>query len=290
MDKFAFICILRHLVGVGRQFSVNTFGMGYQSRPGVGTHERAVTLNLHQHVEAEIGAAAGYLDRRIEKAGRLQYLILIQGEMPTCDQHRGRIGRGGQVLALEVDFARGHGHGRDCDGELQRHEEDVDGDGDIDLVLHFAKAEAMIACGDTEAFLTGETFAGESFTASDVVCTTGDCCRDDDDGEDDGEGGHEKELTGVAVKASLGLSPNPFNPATEIVFSLARPAAVTLTIHDLAGRRLITLLANVQRPAGEQSVRWDGRDATGRSLPSGVYVARLAFPEGMASRKLTLLK
>ncbi|MEZ4397273.1 MAG: FlgD immunoglobulin-like domain containing protein [Candidatus Krumholzibacteriia bacterium] len=90
--------------------------------------------------------------------------------------------------------------------------------------------------------------------------------------------------------ALLPNRPNPFNPATEIVFSLARPAAVTLTIHDLAGRRLITLLANVQRPAGEQSVRWDGRDATGRSLPSGVYVARLAFPEGMASRKLTLLK
>jgi hypothetical protein len=84
--------------------------------------------------------------------------------------------------------------------------------------------------------------------------------------------------------------PNPFNPSTEIIFSLAQPGAVTLTIHDLAGRRVATLLAAVQRPAGEQSVRWDGCDAAGHTLPSGVYLARLVSPESVVSRKLTLLK
>jgi hypothetical protein len=49
------------------------------------------------------------------------------------------------------------------------HVEDVDGDGDMDIVLHFNIQETGIACGDTEATLTGETFSGETFSGSDAV-------------------------------------------------------------------------------------------------------------------------
>ena len=49
------------------------------------------------------------------------------------------------------------------------HVKDVDNDGDMDVVLHFNTQDTGIACDDTEATLTGETFGGEAFTGSDAV-------------------------------------------------------------------------------------------------------------------------
>jgi hypothetical protein len=51
--------------------------------------------------------------------------------------------------------------------------EDVDGDGDTDLILHFNAQEAGIACGDTNALLTGQTVAGMEIEGSDSVSTVG---------------------------------------------------------------------------------------------------------------------
>ena len=53
------------------------------------------------------------------------------------------------------------------------HVEDVDSDGDADLVLHFESQETGIACGDTEATLTGATFGGVGVTGTDAVNTVG---------------------------------------------------------------------------------------------------------------------
>jgi WD40 repeat protein len=55
------------------------------------------------------------------------------------------------------------------------HAEDVDGDGDIDMMLHFPTQETGLACFDTEITLTGATFDGLEFTATDSIQTTG--CR-----------------------------------------------------------------------------------------------------------------
>ena len=83
--------------------------------------------------------------------------------------------------------------------------------------------------------------------------------------------------------------PNPFNPATTVAFSLAEPGPVTLRVYDLAGRRLLTLL-DESREAGQHEVVWNGRDAQGRSLASGVFFVRMEAREFVGSRRVLLLK
>lgn len=102
----------------------------------------------------------------------------------------------------------------------------------------------------------------------------------------------EGDLTAApVVPAALALraQPNPFNPATELRFSAPAGAPVNLSIHDLAGRCVATLLAG-PATGGEQRVVWNGRDAAGRALPTGVYLARLEAGELSAAVKLLLIK
>ena len=87
----------------------------------------------------------------------------------------------------------------------------------------------------------------------------------------------------------LPAAPNPFNPQTSLRFALAAAGPARLEIIDLAGRRL-TVLREGPCDAGEQSAIWDGRDDTGRALPSGVYFARLVTPAAEQSQKLVLLR
>ncbi len=89
--------------------------------------------------------------------------------------------------------------------------------------------------------------------------------------------------------ALLGVHPNPFNPSTTIAYTVARAGPVRLQVADLRGR-LVRTLVDEPRPAGESAVRWDGRDAAGRSVAGGVYLVRL-LADGFADhRKLMLLK
>lgn len=94
----------------------------------------------------------------------------------------------------------------------------------------------------------------------------------------------------LVVDFSLDIYPNPFNPRTVIVFELPGPAAVTLTIHDLAGREVRTLLAGEVLPGGPVRRTWQGRDDAGRSVPSGVYLCRLRAGAHRASRTVTLVQ
>ncbi len=92
-----------------------------------------------------------------------------------------------------------------------------------------------------------------------------------------------------AATVALGAWPNPFNPATTIAWSLPAAGALRLEVLDLAGRRL-ALLFDGPAAAGPGSLRWDGRDAAGRPLASGVYFVRLEAGTFTASEKLILIK
>jgi aminopeptidase N len=93
----------------------------------------------------------------------------------------------------------------------------------------------------------------------------------------------------AAITALTGNWPNPFNPRTRIEFSLAAPSRARLDILDIQGRRVRTLVDG-PRETGPQGAVWDGLDDHGRSLPSGVYLARLAAGGQVFSRRMTLLK
>lgn len=94
----------------------------------------------------------------------------------------------------------------------------------------------------------------------------------------------------AAAPRLLGNQPNPFNPATEITFELTARGPVSLAIHDAAGRHVRTLLAGRPFAAGRHATRWDGRDAAGRAMPTGVYLARLQAAGGTDMARLTLMK
>ena len=78
--------------------------------------------------------------------------------------------------------------------------------------------------------------------------------------------------------------PNPFNPGTVINYTVPAEGLVKLTIYDLAGQQVATLVAQVQQ-AGQYTVEFN---ATG--LPSGTYFYRLQTGEAVLTRKMTLLK
>jgi predicted GH43/DUF377 family glycosyl hydrolase len=83
--------------------------------------------------------------------------------------------------------------------------------------------------------------------------------------------------------------PNPFNPATTIRYELPTAVPVQLMVYDLIGREVTRLVEAAQSP-GSYEVLWGGTDALGRSLTSGIYIARLVTPEYSKSIKLVLLK
>ncbi|MBU0741770.1 T9SS type A sorting domain-containing protein [bacterium] len=92
-----------------------------------------------------------------------------------------------------------------------------------------------------------------------------------------------------AAVCRLAAHPNPFNPCTAISFVLDRERDVALSVVDLGGR-LIRSRAAGSRTAGTHRVTWDGCDAAGRKVPSGVYFARLRAGAAIESGKLVLVR
>ncbi|MBC6952320.1 T9SS C-terminal target domain-containing protein, partial [candidate division KSB1 bacterium] len=85
-------------------------------------------------------------------------------------------------------------------------------------------------------------------------------------------------------------NPNPFNPNTTIRFSLPEPSRVTLTIYNIRGQLVRSLLAEQDYPAGYHQVPWDSRDEHGLSVASGVYFYTLKAGGFFATRKLVLMR
>ncbi len=83
--------------------------------------------------------------------------------------------------------------------------------------------------------------------------------------------------------------PNPFNPITDIKYSVAIDGHVELGVYDLSGRKIRTLVSE-SRVAGQHTVTWDGTDDAGNRAPSGMYFYKYVSGGETTARKMTLVK
>jgi len=93
----------------------------------------------------------------------------------------------------------------------------------------------------------------------------------------------EPDLPTVTV-AEMRAWPNPFNPTTRLAIRLPEAGTVSLSIYDVTGRKVSTLVDG-HLGAGEHTVNWSGQESA-----SGVYLARLKVGETVLTRKLSLVK
>lgn len=83
--------------------------------------------------------------------------------------------------------------------------------------------------------------------------------------------------------------PNPFNPTTTIEYSLEKTSEIQLSIFNILGQKVRTLV-NGKQGSGRHSIQWNGRNDVGTLVSSGVYVYVLRSEDVTFSRKLMLLK
>ena len=83
--------------------------------------------------------------------------------------------------------------------------------------------------------------------------------------------------------------PNPFNPSTEIGYSLPERAEVTLGIFNILGQR-VRVMTIPEQPAGEHIFTWDGTDDRASRVSSGVYLYRLEAGSFVETKKMVLIR
>jgi len=109
-----------------------------------------------------------------------------------------------------------------------------------------------------------------------------------------GDGKDEPELNraepvGEAVERLALTGQSPLRGAGDLSLALPAPGATKLTLHDVSGRVVRTLLDS-EMPSGRHSVRWDGASDDGTRAPAGVYFARLLHGAARATTRLVLMR
>lgn len=98
------------------------------------------------------------------------------------------------------------------------------------------------------------------------------------------------EADGLPLAYALNQNfPNPFNPQTTIRFVLPAATDVRMVVYDLLGREIVQLVDQQLEP-GYHQVVWNGRDASGRELPTGIYIARMVTPDFTKNIKMVFMK
>ena len=94
------------------------------------------------------------------------------------------------------------------------------------------------------------------------------------------------EFDPVPEKFTLGQNyPNPFNPGTTISYQLHLTAKIDLSIYNILGQKIVTLVSGIHRP-GEYKMEWDASN-----FPGGVYFYKLSTEKGFSkSKKMVLIK
>ena len=84
--------------------------------------------------------------------------------------------------------------------------------------------------------------------------------------------------------------PNPFNPATNIKYTVSDLSTVSLRVYDILGKEIVTLVDNKERAAGTYSIRWNAVNNTGHKMSTGIYFVVMKSGNYINTQKLMLLK
>jgi hypothetical protein len=100
----------------------------------------------------------------------------------------------------------------------------------------------------------------------------------------------EEILNNIPSVYSLSQNyPNPFNPITKMNYALPKRSRVIISIYNVLGQEVITLL-NKEQDYGYHTVTWNGTDRIGKQVASGVYFARLTTKNFSQTKKMLMLK
>jgi hypothetical protein len=106
----------------------------------------------------------------------------------------------------------------------------------------------------------------------------------------------KQKMTFVSDGSIAGVSepectnyPNPFNPETQINFKIPQDAKVVLKIYNALGQE-VRLLTNDTYEAGSHTLRWDGKDAMGLDVASGVYIYRFQADDFVQAKRMLLIR
>ncbi len=83
--------------------------------------------------------------------------------------------------------------------------------------------------------------------------------------------------------------PNPFNPVTTLRYDLPEDVLVNVTIYDMMGRVVSTLVSS-QQNAGYKSIQWNATNNHGKPVSAGVYLYQIQAGEFVQTKKMVLLK
>ncbi|UCH85097.1 MAG: S8 family peptidase [Candidatus Latescibacterota bacterium] len=242
----------------------NVYGWGIIDATAAADYSAGVTVNI----DVRPGSCSNAFNPK--SRGVLPVLLLGSDELDVraVDIATLRLSGGAALRANVIDIA----------GEGECSSPSPDGYDDLLVKFDLEEVAASVAPltkgGTLTLTLSGELRDGTPIDGEDAVRIVGN------------QGG--PALTGdtrTEVATGLGSAvPNPFNPITHIPYSVARSAHVEITVYDVRGR-LVATLVDATRPAGTHTAVWD---ASGQS--SGVYFYRLRTGDVEATRKLLLLK
>ena len=129
---------------------------------------------------------------------------------------------------------------------------------------------------DTEYFYRVSYYAGDWSELSDVISVTLEWMNVDGSQIPDVYALHQNY-------------PNPFNPVTNLSYDLPENAMVNITIYDMMGR-IVSTLVNENQSAGYKALRWNATNNTGQPVSAGVYIYTIQAGDFNKTKKMILLK
>ncbi len=163
---------------------------------------------------------------------------------------------------------------------------DHDKDGIHDLMVKFNRSDVgdfLLPADEVELTIAGVLTYGTPFDGIGTI-------RVIDEGKK-GKGSMKK-IAGINSPNSYGLFqnyPNPFNPETEIRYQLPNSSEVSLSIYNLMGQKIKTLI-NTYHSAGFYSVKWDGTNNQGMKIASGIYIYIMRAGSFVDVKKLVFIQ